>query len=154
MAMSISLWDYLLYRCQFFFFFFKDLILFIFGCIGSSLPHAGFFSSCGERGLLFLVVSSLVVEHWLQAHGLQQLWLMDSVVVAHSLQSTGSVVVAHGLTCSAACGIFPDQGLSLSPLHWKVDSYPLCHQGSPVSTFFSVYSFVCILLLTLTLTHL
>ena len=22
----------------------------------------------------------------------------------------GSVVVAHGLSCSAACGIFPDQG--------------------------------------------
>ena len=29
----------------------------------------------------------------------------------------GSVVVAHGPSCSAACGIFPDQGLNLCPLH-------------------------------------
>ena len=40
---------------------------------------------------------------------------------------TGSVVSVHGLTCSAACGIFPDQG---SSPHWQVDSYPLCHQES------------------------
>ena len=43
----------------------------------------------------------------------------------------GSVVVAHGPSCSAACGIFPDQGSNLSPLHWQADSQPLCHQGSP-----------------------
>ena len=30
-----------------------------------------------------------------------------------------------------ACGIFPDQGLNLCPLHWQADSYPLRHQGSP-----------------------
>ena len=29
----------------------------------------------------------------------------------------GSVVVAHGPSCSAACGIFPDQGLNPCPLH-------------------------------------
>ena len=41
------------------------------------------FSSCGERGLLFVVVrrlllavASLVAEHGLQARGLQQLWCM------------------------------------------------------------------------------
>ena len=43
----------------------------------------------------------------------------------------GSVVVAHGPSCSAACGIFPDQGSNLCPLHWQADSQPLCHQGSP-----------------------
>ena len=42
-----------------------------------------------------------------------------------------SVVVVHGLSCSAACGIFPDQGADPCPLHWQVDSYPLHHQGSP-----------------------
>ena len=31
----------------------------------------------------------------------------------------GSVVVAHGLSCPAACGIFPDQGSNLCPLHWE-----------------------------------
>ena len=43
----------------------------------------------------------------------------------------GSVVVAHGLSCSAACGILPDQGSNLCPLHWQADSQPLRHQGSP-----------------------
>ena len=35
---------------------------------------------------------------------------------------SGSVVVAHGLSCSAACGIFPDQGTNPCPLHWQADS--------------------------------
>ena len=43
----------------------------------------------------------------------------------------GSVVVAHGPSCSVACGIFPDQGSNLHPLHWQADSQPLRHQGSP-----------------------
>ena len=52
------------------------------------------------------------------------------------LQSTGSrrpgsVVVAHGPSCSAACGIFPDQGSNPCPLHWQADSQPLRHQGNP-----------------------
>ena len=42
-----------------------------------------------------------------------------------------SVVVAHGLSCPVACGIFPDQGLNPCSLHWQVDSYPLYQQGSP-----------------------
>ena len=57
--------------------------------------HAGF-SSCGTR---------------------------VSVVVAHWLKSAGSVVVAHGLSCSTACGIFPDQGSNPCPLHWQADSF-------------------------------
>ena len=43
----------------------------------------------------------------------------------------GSVIVAHRHSCSAACGIFPDQGLNPCPLHWQADSQPLRHQGSP-----------------------
>ena len=43
----------------------------------------------------------------------------------------GSVIVAHGPSCSAACGIFPDQGSNPCPLHWQADSQPLRHQGSP-----------------------
>ena len=31
----------------------------------------------------------------------------------------GSVVVAHGSSHSAACGIFPDQGSNPCPLHWQ-----------------------------------
>ena len=44
---------------------------------------------------------------------------------------TGSVIVAHGPSPSAACGIFPDQGSNPCPLHWQADSQPLRHQGSP-----------------------
>ena len=43
----------------------------------------------------------------------------------------GSVVVAHGPSRSAACGIFLDRGTNPCPLHWQVDSQPLRHQGSP-----------------------
>ena len=75
------------------------------------------FSSCGERGLLFVAVcrllievASLAAEHGLQACGLQQLW------------HVGSVVVVCWLSCSVACGIFPDQGWNPSPLHWQADS--------------------------------
>ena len=40
------------------------------------------------------------------------------------LRSTGSgvwtsVVAAHELSCSEACGIFPDPGLNPYPLHWQ-----------------------------------
>ena len=44
----------------------------------------------------------------------------------------GSVIVAHGPSCSVACGIFPDQGSNPCPLRWQADSQPLCHQGSPL----------------------
>ena len=40
----------------------------------------------------------------------------------HGLCSTGSVAVAHRLSCSEACGIFLEQGLNLCPLHWQADS--------------------------------
>ena len=85
------------------------------------------FCSCGEQGLLFVsvrgllvAVASLVTEHRLQARGLQQSGHMGSVVVACGLQSAGSVVVVHGLTCCMTCGIFPDQGSNPCPLHWQV----------------------------------
>ena len=62
------------------------------------------------------------------------------------LRSTGSrrassVIVAHGPSCSVACGIFPDQGSNPCPLHWQADSQPLRHQGSPLKIFFNVFSF-------------
>ena len=51
------------------------------------------------------------------------------LVAKHRLQArVGSVVVAHGLSCSTACGIFLDQRSNPCPLPWQVDPYPLCHQ--------------------------
>ena len=50
----------------------------------------------------------------------------------------GSVVVAHGPSCSAACWILPDRGSNPCPLRWQADSQPLRHQGSP-KFFFEVH---------------
>ena len=47
----------------------------------------------------------------------------------------GSVIVAHGPSCSTACGIFPDQGSNPCPLHWQAGSQPLRHPGSPTVYF-------------------
>ena len=49
-----------------------------------------------------------------------------------SSRRAGSAAVAHGPSCSVACGIFPDQGSNPCPLHWQADSQPLRHQGSPI----------------------
>ena len=79
------------------------------------------FSSCGKRGPLFITVRGpLSWPLLLQSTGSRR---------------AGSVVVAHGPSCSAACGIFPDQGSNPCPLHWQADSQPLRHQGSPKSSY-------------------
>ena len=54
----------------------------------------------GKRGLLFVAVHVLLIA-------------VASLVAEHGLYSAVSVVVAHGLSCTAACGIFPDP----CPLH-------------------------------------
>ena len=52
----------------------------------------------------------------------------------------GSVIVAHGPSCSVACPIFPDQGSNPCALHWQADSQRLRHQGSPESMEFYLSS--------------
>ena len=102
----------LLFIYKFIYLFICLFIYFIFGCVEPSLllwlrragatlrcdaraSHCSGFSCCGAR-----VLGS------------------RASVVAEA----GSVVVAHGLSCSVACGIFPDQGSNPCPLHWQVDS--------------------------------
>ena len=68
------------------FFLFLISLKFIFGYAGSSLLHSGF----------------------LKCKGFSLRWLLLSRSMASRHMS--SVVVAHGLSCSAACGTFPDQG--------------------------------------------
>ena len=62
------------------------------------------FSSCGEQGLLFVAVcrfltavASLVAEHGLQAHRLQQLWLTGSRAQAQQLWLASSRAQAQQL---------------------------------------------------------
>ena len=75
------------------------------------------FSSCGERGLLFVAVRGLLiaVASLVRSTGSRR-------VGFSSCGSRASVVVARGLSGSAACGIFPDQRSNPCPLHWQVDS--------------------------------
>ena len=117
------------------------LFVFIFGCAGCSLL-SWLFPSCRGQGLLssggagFSLQCLLLLQSMhSRVNRLQQLWHNDSVAAALRLQSTGSVVVTHWLSCSVACGVFPNQGLNLCLLHWQLDSLPLSHQGSPRSTF-------------------
>ena len=125
-----------------FFLFTNFKNVFIFGCAGSLLLHRSFFSSWGERGLLstwgaLLNEVAPLAEHSSRVHGLQQLRRMGSVFAARRLYSTGSIVVAHRLSCSTAYGIFSDQGSNQCLLHWREISLPLSHQGSPWGSFFS-----------------
>ena len=113
------------------------------------LPTLGFVCSFSSRlrykvRVFFLII--LFIYFWLHwvfiaacglslvgASGDCWLWCVGfSLWGLLLLQSTGSVVVAHGCGCSAACGIFPDQGLNPCPLHWQADSWPLDHQGCPI----------------------
>ena len=117
--------------CQtafFFFFFFKCIYLFIFGCVRSSLLHTGF---------LWLKRVGATLRCGAQASHCSgfsccRAWALGtraSVVMAHGLSSCGlralerRLVVAHGLRCSTACEIFPDEGSNPCPLHCQVDSF-------------------------------
>ena len=57
------------------------------------------------------------------------------------IQDVGSVILAHRLSCSMACGIFSDQGIKPESQLWQVDPYPLYHQGIPHVAYFISNSF-------------
>ena len=110
-VMSANLWSLAWYFCFLFYIslfrYFKKLRSF--GCTGSLLLCVGFLW-LWQAG--FSLWWPLVAE--------RGLWVMRA-----------SVVVVHGLSCSAASGIFLNQGLNLCPLHRQADSQPLDHQRSP-----------------------
>ena len=85
------------------------------------------FCSCGEWG-----------HSSSRCTGLSLSWhlLLRSTGSRHA----GSVVLAHGPSCSAACGIFSNQGLNPCPLHWQADSQPLSHQESLSFTSFPIWN--------------
>ena len=93
-------------------------LLLIFGCAGSSLMHVGFSLVAEIGGCSLLAMCRLLIA-------------AASLVAAPRLHSTGSVVVARWISCSAAGGILLDQGSNLCLLHWQVGSLPLSPQGSP-----------------------
>ena len=108
--------------CDSVIFFFNQLIyLFIFGLLGLRFC-ARVFSSCGKRGPLFIAVRG-------------PLTIAASLVVEHRLQTRRLSSCGSRPSCSAACGIFPDQGSNPCLLHWQTDSQPLRHQESPIPLF-------------------
>ena len=113
---------FLFYSPTFFFKFFKNLFIYLFMAALGLRFCARAFSSCGKWGPLFIAVRG-------------PLTIAASLVVEHRLQMRRLSSVAHGPSCSAACGIFPDQGSNPCPLHWQADSQPLRHQESPWVTF-------------------
>ena len=79
------------------------------------------------QGLSLVVASGGHSSSRCTGHSLSRPLLLRSA----GSRRAGSVIVAHGPSCSAACGIFPDQGSNLRPLRWQADSQPLRRQGSP-----------------------
>ena len=103
-----------------FVFFLKIVYLFMYvWCIGSSLLSMNFLS-CGKQKLLFCRVQVSPCGgfycYGAQVQGLQQLRCCEH-------RCMGSAVVALRLGCSAACGIFVNEGANLYPLHWKVQIF-------------------------------
>ena len=98
--------------------FLKNRFIYLFLAVLGLCCFTRTFSSCGERRLLFIAVSG-GYSHCV------------GFSCAHALGLWASVVVAHGLSCSKACGISPDQGLNSCFLHWQMDAIPLHHQGNP-----------------------
>ena len=107
--------------------------LLIFGCT-ASLLLLGFFLVAAGRAYslaavcrLLIAVASLITEQ-----GLYGTWA--SAVVAYGLSHCRSRTlehrfnnVVHGLGCSVACVIFPNQGSNHCLLYWQVDSSPPSH---------------------------
>ena len=102
----------------FFFFNFIYLFIYLFMAVLGLRFCARAFSSCGKWGPSSSRCAGLSLSRPL---------LLRST----GYRRAGSVIVAHGPSCSAACGIFPDQGSNPCPLHQQADSQPLRHQGSP-----------------------
>ena len=80
------------------------------------------------RAFLQLRWAGATLELWSAGFSLWWLFL---------LQSTGWILVEHGLSCSVACGIL-EYGSSPCLLHWQEDSLPLSHQESPLFTIFLI----------------
>ena len=76
-------------------------------CSAPASPRGGF-SSCGAQALGFPGFSTCSMRF--------------SVVAGPRVYGAGSVVMAHKLSCSSACGIFLAQESNPCLLHWQADS--------------------------------
>ena len=92
------------------------------------------FSSCRKQGLLSSCGAQASHCGGFYCCRAQALGHAGFSCAVHGFWSTGSMVVAHGLSCSVAYRIFLDQRLNPGLLLWQADSLPLSHQKSPLSS--------------------
>ena len=110
------------------FLIFVFIHLFIFGCGGSLLLCVGH--------LQFWPAGAPLCGSVRASHGAGLSGCSSRTSGLQQLRHTGprkwgSVVGAYDLSWTMARGTFPRQRSNPCPLHWQVDSYPLCHQESP-----------------------
>ena len=112
--------------------------------VGSGSPRVGFTSVCDlchpwgltlSRALSLCypcleIPNTFFFFNFFRYAGLSLLWPLP--LWSTGSGRTGSAAMAHGPSHSAPCGIFPDRGMNLRPLHRQADSQPLRHQGSPI----------------------
>ena len=92
-------------------------------CVGFSLRWLPLLQSTGSRCAVFSICGSQALQSRLSNCGARASHRGGfSCYRAWALGAWASVVVAHGLSCSAACGIFPELGSNSCPLLWQVDS--------------------------------
>ena len=95
-------------------FFFKNyLFIYLFLAVLGLHCCAGFFSSRGKREL------PCTCGFW-----------ASHCSVCSCCRAQVQQLCYNGLSCSAVCGIFPDEGSNPCLLHWQADSLPLSHQGN------------------------
>ena len=97
----------------------------------------------------YLFLASLVLHCCMQTFSSCSEWVSHcggfSCCRAWAVEHMDSAVVAQGLSCSAACGIFLDQGSNPCLLHCQADSLPLSHQGSPQPFIYTSDSWIFVL---------
>ena len=106
----------------------SSLSLFVFCLIVLSVAESRFFSSSSYCGLIlikkkfiyFSLCRICAAVHRLSLVAVRRFLIV--VTPHHRVQALGSVIAVLGLSCPTTCGIFPDQGSNLCPLHWQMDS--------------------------------
>ena len=106
-------------RCSSSFFKYNCVYLFIFGCAGSSLLCYGLALFAASR---------------LRCPGFSLQWLL--LLRSPGSKAQTSVAAGHGFSCSATCGIFPDQRSNSRPLHLQANSYALSSPEKSLSLLF------------------
>ena len=73
-------------------------------------------------GVIYLFLAALGLHCYVQAFSSCRQWVRASLHSRARVQDHGLQYLWCMCLVATACGIFLDQGLNLSPLHWQADS--------------------------------